>query len=72
MNLSLFQRYFIKCLISDNKNFDYIKTKDTFENKFKDINFIINDDYFRKIKNTIVGVVNNKIIGEICNFIKKI
>ena len=47
-----------------------IKTKEVFENRFNVLNFIINDDYFRKIKSSIVGVVNNKNIEKICNTFK--
>ena len=70
MKLSLFQRYYINCLLSYNKDLNYIRAKDLFEKRFNDINFVINEDNFRKIKNSLLGVVNNKNIEEICNLIK--
>ena len=69
MNLKIYQRFYIQSLFIDNKVQNYVEAKNNFTNKFNNINFLLNEDNIRKIKNSILGGVNNYRIEDLCKLI---
>lgn len=69
MELRLYQTYYIKCLIIDNKIRDYTDANEKFYIRFKK-KLILNEEYFRKIKYNILGGVNNMSLEDICKSLK--
>ena len=70
MKLWLNQKYYIKCLFSDNKVQNYIDCIEKFNIRFNIIQFILNEDCIRKIKASLLGTVNNKSIFDIRESLK--
>ena len=56
------QKYFITCLLSDNKITTYTDDITEIKKKFKTIKFIITEDNFKKIKNNLSGNYKNYYI----------
>ena len=69
MNLKIYQRFYIQSLFIDNKVQNYVGAKINFTNKFNNINFLLNEDNIRKIKNSILGGVNNYGFEDLCKLI---
>ena len=69
MNLKIYQRFYIQSLFIGNKVQNYVEAKNNFTNKFNNINFLLNEDNIRKIKNSILGGVNNYGFEDLCKLI---
>lgn len=70
MNLYIYQKYYIRYNLIENKNFDYVTCMDLFKKQYKDIEFKITEEGFQKIKTTNLGTVKNKTIEEVCKTLK--
>ena len=70
MKLWLNQKYYIKCLFSDNKVQNYVDCIEKFNIRFNNIKFVLKEECIRKIKTSVLGTVNNKTIFDICNSLK--
>ena len=54
MNIKLYQKFYVQCLLLDNKVYNYTDCIFIFNQKFHDKNFKITDDIFRKMKSNII------------------
>lgn len=64
-NLSLMQKYFIQCLIENNKVINFIDSKYQFNKRFPNKEYLISEETFKKLKSKILGNVKNISIEEI-------
>ena len=72
MNLNLYQRYYVTCLIKDKQVINYIDIVDKFNTKFKGIKFLLTECNIRKIKNAIIRSITNYTIEDLCLSLKTI
>lgn len=66
------QKYFIQCLIENNKVINYTDSKYQFNKRFPNIEYLISEENFKKIKTKILGSVKNISLEEICKSIKNL
>lgn len=70
MNKIIFQKFYIKCLVLDNKITNYTDAIFNFKKDFKDINFLLTKDDVNYIKNANTENTNNLTIEELTKSLK--
>ena len=70
MSLKIFQKYYVKCLLIDNKANTFLECADKFKTRFNDIKFILNKENISKIKTSIHGNTKYSNIIELTKSLK--
>ena len=70
MSLKIFQKYYVKCLLIDNKANTFLECADKFKTRFSDIKFILNKENISKIKTSIHGNTKCSNIIELTKSLK--
>lgn len=72
MNKIIFQKFYVKCLVLDNKITNYTDAIINFNKNFKDIKFLLSKDNINYIKYSNTDKTNNLTIEELTKSLKNL